>query len=103
MQRFTALSDLYGQLGFRRKSSFFRRVSAMRSVAPQTSMQPNWSLCYTLLLDSLPGYRLSLDPTLLSPGLTSKQSYSMSSKSTEEVHGLTALPFPVFLLLPRRV
>ena len=68
MQRFTALSDLYGQLGFRRKSSFFRRVSAMRSVAPQTSMQPNWSLCYTLLLDSLPGYRLSLDPTLLSPG-----------------------------------
>lgn len=66
VQRFTALSELYSQLGFQRKSAFFRRVSAMRSVAPQTSMQPNWSLCYQLLFDSLCGYKLSLDPTTLS-------------------------------------
>ncbi|XP_046452687.1 protein brunelleschi-like isoform X2 [Daphnia pulex] len=66
IQRFTALSELYSQLGFKRKSSFFRRVSAMRCVAPMTTIQPNWTLCYQLLLESIDGYKLSLDPALLS-------------------------------------
>lgn len=68
VQRFTALSELYTQLGFLRKSAFFRRVSAMRCVAPMTSMQPNWAQCYQLLLESVRGYSLSLDPGFLSPG-----------------------------------
>jgi len=67
IQRFIALSELYSQLGFRRKSSFFRRVSAMRCVAPTTAMQPNWNLCYQLLYESINGYKLSLDPVILSP------------------------------------
>lgn len=35
--------------------------------------------------------------------LSSKQSYSMSSRSTVEMFRLTALPFPKYLLLPRCV
>jgi len=67
IERFTALSELYSQLGFRRKSSFFRRVSAMRCVAPTTAMQPNWNLCYQLLYEAIDGFKLSLDPVTLSP------------------------------------
>lgn len=66
IQRFTALSELYNQLGFKRKSSFFRRVSAMRCVAPMTTLQPNWTLCYQLLFESIGGFKLSLDPGVLS-------------------------------------
>lgn len=59
--RFSALSDLYHQIGFHRKASFFRRVAAMRCVAPQNE-KPDWGQCYRLLLQTLEGYKVCLDP-----------------------------------------
>lgn len=59
--RFNSLADLYHQVGFQRKASFFRRVAAMRCVAPQ-NQQPDWGQCYRLLLQTLDGYKVCLDP-----------------------------------------
>ena len=57
--RFLALSDLYQQIGFKRKSAFYKRVAAMRCVAPQN---PNhdWATCYRLMLAAVPGYEIRL-------------------------------------------
>jgi len=57
--RFLALSDLYDQIGFTRKSAFFKRVAAMRCVAPQNP-QHDWTACYRLMLSAVPGYSISL-------------------------------------------
>ncbi|ELK11667.1 Trafficking protein particle complex subunit 9 [Pteropus alecto] len=61
IQRYSILSELYELIGFRRKSAFFKRVAAMQCVAPSIS-EPGWRACYKLLLETLPGYSLSLDP-----------------------------------------
>ena len=57
--RFLALSDLYDQIGFTRKSAFFKRVAAMRCVAPQNPHH-DWTACYKLMLSAVPGYSVSL-------------------------------------------
>lgn len=67
IQRYSVLSELYELIGFRRKSAFFRRVAAMQCVAPSVP-EPGWRACYKLLLDTLPGYSLSLDPKDFSKG-----------------------------------
>ncbi|XP_035285686.1 trafficking protein particle complex subunit 9 isoform X1 [Anguilla anguilla] len=61
IQRYSILSELYDLIGFHRKSAFFKRVAAMQCVAP-TIPEPGWRACYKLLLETLPGYSLSLDP-----------------------------------------
>ncbi|GAA6083925.1 trafficking protein particle complex subunit 9 isoform X1, partial [Tachysurus ichikawai] len=61
IQRYSVLSELYELIGFHRKSAFFKRVAAMQCVAP-TIPEPGWKACYRLLLETLPGYSLSLDP-----------------------------------------
>ncbi|XP_055081412.1 trafficking protein particle complex subunit 9 isoform X1 [Periophthalmus magnuspinnatus] len=61
IQRYSILSELYELIGFHRKSAFFKRVAAMQCVAP-TIPEPGWKACYKLLLETLPGYSLSLDP-----------------------------------------
>uniref|UniRef100_A0A8C4MXI9 Trafficking protein particle complex 9 n=1 Tax=Equus asinus asinus TaxID=83772 RepID=A0A8C4MXI9_EQUAS len=61
IQRYSILSELYELIGFHRKSAFFKRVAAMQCVAPSIS-EPGWRACYKLLLETLPGYSLSLDP-----------------------------------------
>ncbi|CAH2286014.1 trafficking particle complex subunit 9 isoform X1 [Pelobates cultripes] len=61
IQRYSVLSELYELIGFHRKSAFFKRVAAMQCVAP-TIIDPGWKACYKLLLETLPGYSLSLDP-----------------------------------------
>ncbi|EPY77673.1 hypothetical protein CB1_001219016 [Camelus ferus] len=61
IQRYSVLSELYELIGFHRKSAFFKRVAAMQCVAPSIS-EPGWRACYKLLLETLPGYSLSLDP-----------------------------------------
>ena len=63
IQRFSALADLYKDIGFRRKSAFFLRVAAMRCVAPQNP-HPDWSLCYSLLLKANAGYAIQLSNTV---------------------------------------
>ncbi|KAL8584214.1 hypothetical protein ACOMHN_034900 [Nucella lapillus] len=60
IQRYSTLSSLYGQIGFRRKESFFRRVAAMQCVSPGSN--PAWHQCYELLLQALQGFNISLDP-----------------------------------------
>lgn len=67
IQRYSVLSELYELIGFRRKSAFFKRVAAMQCVAP-TIPEPGWRACYKLLLETLPGYSLSLDPKDFSKG-----------------------------------
>ncbi|XP_069588054.1 trafficking protein particle complex subunit 9 [Ranitomeya imitator] len=67
IQRYGVLSELYELIGFHRKSAFFKRVAAMQCVAP-TIPEPGWKACYKLLLETLPGYSLSLDPKDFSKG-----------------------------------
>ncbi|XP_048085395.1 trafficking protein particle complex subunit 9 isoform X1 [Alosa alosa] len=67
IQRYSVLSELYELIGFHRKSAFFKRVAAMQCVAP-TIPEPGWRACYKLLLETLPGYSLSLDPKDFSKG-----------------------------------
>nr|KAF6301004.1 trafficking protein particle complex 9 [Myotis myotis] len=67
IQRYSVLSELYELIGFRRKSAFFKRVAAMQCVAPSIA-EPGWRACYKLLLETLPGYSLSLDPQDFSKG-----------------------------------
>ena len=57
--RFLALSDLYQQIGFHRKSAFYKRVAAMRCVAPQNPA-PDWTTCYQLMVAAVPGYEIDL-------------------------------------------
>lgn len=73
IQRYSILSELYELIGFHRKSAFFKRVAAMQCVAPSIS-EPGWRACYKLLLETLPGYSLSLDPQDFSKG-TGAESY----------------------------
>ncbi|XP_054981496.1 trafficking protein particle complex subunit 9 isoform X3 [Sorex araneus] len=67
IQRYSILAELYELIGFRRKSAFFKRVAAMQCVAPSIA-EPGWRVCYKLLLETLPGYSLSLDPQDFSRG-----------------------------------
>ena len=60
VDQFTTLANLYSQLGLMRKSAFYSRVAAMVCVAP-SSKKESWPQCYGLLLQSLPGFKLSLD------------------------------------------
>lgn len=61
IERFLAIAGLYDTLGFRRKSSFFKRLAGMRHVSAQ-NQNPDWSQCYQLLVHALPGMKLALDP-----------------------------------------
>lgn len=68
IQRYSILSELYELIGFHRKSAFFKRVAAMQCVAPSIT-EPGWRACYKLLLETLPGYSLSLDPNDFNRGM----------------------------------
>ncbi|KAL3284966.1 hypothetical protein HHI36_019095 [Cryptolaemus montrouzieri] len=61
IERFETLADLYTQIGFVRKASFCQRLAATRYVSAQNPT-PNWSQCYNLMVQSLPGHKLTLDP-----------------------------------------
>uniref|UniRef100_A0A4W3K0H1 Trafficking protein particle complex subunit 9 n=1 Tax=Callorhinchus milii TaxID=7868 RepID=A0A4W3K0H1_CALMI len=67
IQRYSILSELYDLIGFHRKASFFKRVAAMQCVAPSIA-EPGWRACYKLLLETLHGYSLSLNPEDFSKG-----------------------------------
>lgn len=55
------MGDLYNELKFVRKGSFFKRVAAMHSVNP-TLPNPEWKNCYSLLVQSFPGFKMSFNP-----------------------------------------
>jgi len=60
-KRFEVITELYQQVGYRRKAAFFQRLAAMKHVQ-LGNMNPDWAQTYRLLLESFPGYMLSLDP-----------------------------------------
>ncbi|XP_026821894.1 protein brunelleschi [Rhopalosiphum maidis] len=67
IQRLMKLAELYSEIGFHRKASFFQWLASKRYVSasnPHTS----WEQCYQLLLKMLPGHKLSLDPNDYVPG-----------------------------------
>lgn len=47
-------------IGFYRKAAFFKRFAAMKTVSQPKNL--DWNKCYFLLLSSLCGYGLTLDP-----------------------------------------
>ncbi|CAD7000073.1 unnamed protein product [Ceratitis capitata] len=61
VKRFEVITDLYHQIGYRRKAAFFQRLAALKYVQ-QGNPNPDWSQTYRLMLESFPGYLLSLDP-----------------------------------------
>lgn len=75
IQRYSILSELYELIGFHRKSAFFKRVAAMQCVAPSIA-EPGWRVCYKLLLETLPGYSLSLDPQDFNKGTVAETHFS---------------------------
>ncbi|XP_065751827.1 trafficking protein particle complex subunit 9 isoform X5 [Phocoena phocoena] len=106
IQRYSILSELYELIGFHRKSAFFKRVAAMQCVAPSIS-EPGWRACYKLLLETLPGYSLSLDPQDFNKEkkdvTQSLENYTSKCPGTMELitlpDGLTLPPVP-FTKLP---
>ena len=60
-ERLNVISDLYKEIGFHRKAAFYKRFAALQAVSPDLT-SPNWNLCYDLLIQSLEGYCLTLDP-----------------------------------------
>ncbi|XP_072812643.1 trafficking protein particle complex subunit 9-like [Vicugna pacos] len=60
IQQCSILSELYELIGFHCKSAFFRRVAPVQRAAPGIP-EPGGKTCYRLLLQTLPGYILSLD------------------------------------------
>lgn len=59
VKRYSILANLYSDIGFHRKSSFFKRVAAMQCVAQHLKKQ-SWEQCNTLLMQSLRGYKVTL-------------------------------------------
>ncbi|KAK9505487.1 hypothetical protein O3M35_009531 [Rhynocoris fuscipes] len=62
IQKLMTLSDLYIKLGFRRKSSFYQRLAATYYVSARNP-NTDWDQCYNLMLQSLSGHDLTLDPS----------------------------------------
>ncbi|XP_011210038.2 protein brunelleschi [Bactrocera dorsalis] len=61
VKRLEVVSDLYHQIGYRRKAAFFQHLAALKYVQ-QGNPNPDWSQTYRLMLESFSGYLLSLDP-----------------------------------------
>ncbi|XP_072808738.1 trafficking protein particle complex subunit 9-like [Vicugna pacos] len=60
IQPCSILSVLYELIGFHCKSTFFKRVAPVWHAAPGIP-EPGGKACSRLLLQTLPGYSLSLD------------------------------------------
>uniref|UniRef100_A0A3Q4FXK5 Trafficking protein particle complex subunit 9 n=1 Tax=Neolamprologus brichardi TaxID=32507 RepID=A0A3Q4FXK5_NEOBR len=103
IQRYSILSELYELIGFHRKSAFFKRVAAMQCVAP-TIPEPGWRACYKLLLETLPGYSLSLDPKDFSKGrlghMKKEVTQSLENYTSKCPGGMEIITLPDGLKLP---
>jgi hypothetical protein len=61
IERLSMIADLYSNIGYLRKAAFYKRFAALKAVSLHLQ-SPNWEKCYYLLLPSLEGYGLTLDP-----------------------------------------
>ncbi|XP_072818274.1 trafficking protein particle complex subunit 9-like [Vicugna pacos] len=59
IQQCSLLSELYELIGFHCNSAFFKQEAPVRPAAPGIP-EPGGKACYRLLLQTLPGYSLSL-------------------------------------------
>ncbi|XP_064340332.1 trafficking protein particle complex subunit 9-like isoform X2 [Camelus dromedarius] len=73
IQQCSILSELYELIGCHRKSAFLKRVAPVQRAAPGI-MEPGGKSCYRLLLQTLPGYSLSLDLQDFRKGVGTKTS-----------------------------
>ncbi|KAF1676791.1 Trafficking protein particle complex subunit 9, partial [Pygoscelis papua] len=89
IQRYSILSELYERIGFHRKSAFFKRIAAMQCAAPSIP-EPGWRACYKLLLETLPGYSLSLDPKDFSKGKCLWESMDLNPRSLNWLSVITS-------------
>ncbi|XP_074214656.1 trafficking protein particle complex subunit 9-like [Camelus bactrianus] len=71
IQQCSILSELYELIGFHCKSAFFKRVAPLQREAPSIP-EPGGKACYRLLVQTLPGYSLSLDLQDFSKGVGTK-------------------------------
>nr|XP_031531691.1 trafficking protein particle complex subunit 9-like isoform X2 [Vicugna pacos] len=71
IQQCSILSELYELIGFHCKYSFFKRVAPVQHAAPGI-LEPGGKACYRLLLQTVPGYSLSLDLQDFSKGVGTK-------------------------------
>lgn len=60
VERMKEIAALYINSGSPRKAAFYRRYAAIK--AAQKKSVSDWQECYYLLIDSLQGYKLTLDP-----------------------------------------
>ncbi|XP_074600662.1 trafficking protein particle complex subunit brun [Brevipalpus obovatus] len=58
--RLKEIASLYAKSGLQRRAAFYRRYAAIK--AAQRKGVSDWEECYYLLIESLTGYRLTLDP-----------------------------------------
>ena len=59
IERLSTLAELYGEIGFKRKEAFYKRVAAMYCVQEQLKTGPRWNECYSLLTQALVGFNLA--------------------------------------------
>ncbi|XP_072824984.1 trafficking protein particle complex subunit 9-like [Vicugna pacos] len=71
IQQCSLLSELYELIGFHCKSASFKRVAPLRRAAPGIP-EPGGKACSRLLLQTVPGYILSLDLQDFSKGVGTK-------------------------------
>ena len=64
MEKTCVIGQLYEKIGFRRKSAFYQRLTALQTISSRIEKleRSNWEKCYYLLLPSIFGYHLTLDP-----------------------------------------
>lgn len=61
VEKFSNIAQLYSTKNYHRKAAFYRRIAALNAISSDRP-NPDWQQCYNLLLSSLEGYRLTLDP-----------------------------------------
>ncbi|XP_072813375.1 trafficking protein particle complex subunit 9-like [Vicugna pacos] len=71
IQQCSLLSELYELIDFHCKSAFFKQEAPVRPAAPGIP-EPGGKAYYRLLLQTLPGYSLSLDLQDFSKGVGTK-------------------------------
>ncbi|XP_072813310.1 trafficking protein particle complex subunit 9-like [Vicugna pacos] len=71
IQQCSLLSELYELIGFHCKSAFFKQEAPVRPAAPGIP-EPGGKACSRLLLQTVPGYSLSLDLQDFSKGVGTK-------------------------------
>ena len=74
MEKTGVIGQLYDKIGFRRKAAFYQRLTALQTISSRIEKleKSNWEKCYYLLLPSIFGYHLVLDPLIYEKRVTER-------------------------------